>query len=69
VELVLSLPTVKVAKVDPLFVTLPLPESEPMLLLNPWRSSNEVTLNAEVALNAVGEPACSVPELTLVVPL
>ena len=61
----LSLPTVNVAGVPPLLVTVPFPESEPMVLLNPFRFSTEVTVNAELGLNAVGEPAWSVPLLTI----
>ena len=70
-EGVLPPTTVNIAGPAPLLVTVPLPESEPIVLLNPFRSNTdtEVTVYAELALNAVAEPACSVPEPTLVAPV
>ena len=53
----------------PLLVTVPVPAKEPMALENPSRSKVALTVKSEVALNAVVEPACSVPALTVVTPL
>ena len=69
VVLVLSPPAVKVAGVAALLVTVPVPANEPTLLEKLSRSRVEVTVKAEFALKAVIEPACSVPALTVVVPL
>ena len=65
----LSLPTVNVAVVAPLFKTVPIPESEPIVLLNPFRSKVEFTVKAEFGLKAVADPAWSVPALTVVPPV
>ena len=52
----------------PLLFTVPLPASEPIVFEKPFKSSCEFTVNAELALNAVAEPACNVPALTVVAP-
>ena len=80
VVLVLSLPTVNVAVAVPLFKTIPVPfpESEPIVLLNPLKSrvgftggfaGRAVNVKAEFGLNAVVDPAWSVPAMSVVVPL
>jgi hypothetical protein len=71
VKVVLELlpPAVKVAEVVPaLLVTLPVPANEPTVLEKLARSRVEFTVKDELALNAVAEPACSVPALTVVAP-
>jgi hypothetical protein len=67
--LVLSPPAVNVARLEALLVIVPVPDSEPIVLLNPFRSRTDVTLNVEFGLSAVADPACSVPDATLVAPL
>jgi hypothetical protein len=51
------------------FDTIPVPASEPMELLKPFRSRVESTVKAEFGLNAVVEAACSVPVSTDVAPV
>ena len=63
--LVLSFPVVRVAVRS---ITLPEPASEPMLLLKPAKSRVASTVNAELLENAVANPACRVPPLTVVGP-
>ena len=51
-------PAVNVAGADSLlFVTVPLPANEPTVLELPLRSRTELTVKAELGLNAVMEPA------------
>ena len=69
VVLALSLPTVNVACVGALLNTAPVPEGEPIVLLNPCRSKTEFTVKAEFWLNAFADPAWSVPALIVVPPL
>ena len=65
----LSAPAVKVAEVvAALLVTVPVPANEPTVLEKLARSRVAFTVKAELALNAVVEPACSVPPLTVVAP-
>src|SRR5260370_14454406 len=68
VVLVLLLPAVKVAAVPP-FKTVPVPESEPIVLLNPFKSRVEFTVKAEFGLNAVVDAAWNVPAMSVVAPL
>ena len=69
VVLVLSFPTVNVAVVEPLFKTVPFPESEPIVLLNPFKSKIEFTVKAEFGLKLVADPALRVPPLIVVPPV
>ena len=69
VVLVLSLPAVNVAVVAPLFKTVPFPESEPIVLLNPFKSKIEFTVKAEFGLKLVADPAWRVPALIVVPPV
>ena len=50
----------------PLSKTVPFPESEPIVLLNPFRSKTELTVNSEFLLKPFNDPAWSVPALTIV---
>ena len=68
VVLPLSLPTVNAEAVAPLFNTEPVPESEPIVLLNPCKSKMEFTVKSEFWLSALANPTWSVPALTVVPP-
>ena len=67
---VLSPPAVSVATPAPLLVTIPAPAREPMVWLNPLRSTAAPapTVNALAVEKALAAPACSVPAVTLVAP-
>ena len=64
----LSPPAVSIAAAARLLVIVPVPASEPIALEKPLRSKVELTVKSEFALNAVVEPACNVPALTVVAP-
>ena len=70
VVLVLAPPVVSVAE-DPALVTVPLPESEPMLVEKPPRSRlvPEESVTAELLPKAVAEPAFNVPPMRAVAPV
>jgi hypothetical protein len=66
--LVPSPPALNTAGASPLFVTVPLPASEPITLEFALRSKIPLTVKAELGLSAVREPARSVPAIIVVGP-
>ena len=66
-----SPPVVRVAAVVLLLVTIPAPDSDPMLTALPARSSDAppLTVTAEFEPKALDAPADKVPELTVVGPV
>ena len=67
----LAPPVVKVTAAAALSVIVPEPAREPMLTELPARSRVEApaTDTAELLPNAVADPACNVPALTVVAPV
>ena len=61
--------TVRIAEPATLFLMLPVPANEATLLEKPARSKVPVTVNAEVELRPLVEPACRVPAVTCVRPV